>query len=413
MSKVFSISFFLLFFVSLSFAEKINKKIILEQTLVNNPLVSSSQLQLENAKNAYKVAFSAFLPSVDLSAQTEKNYSNNIENSGYSIGGTVSLSIFSGFSDYNNLKSKSAEIDLAQASYQRAVSDAVYEVMNQYVNLMWAFETVELLKKIKGQREENKSMVELKYNSGNVDLGSLKRVEADAAIAEYELRKAERYIETASAALLKSIGRNDIGTILETDERLDVSKNINSKQDFDKFIYQIPEVIIAKSRVTSYEALNKMSKSYWLPFINISGRTSQYGDNNTSNKNSWNANISASYFLFAGGKHYANIQTAENQFKIAIKDFRNTVNHIKSAAVANHNALIDAFETISVRETYLEAAKLQSEISTKKYVNGLSSYQDWYSIENDYITAQKNFLDTKKNAELTKYQWHNFIGDGF
>lgn len=39
--------------------------------------------------------------------------------------------------------------------------------------------------------------------------------------------------------------------------------------------------------------------------------------------------------------------------------------------------------------------------------------QDWYSIENDYINAQKTFLDAKKEAVLEKALWRNFIGEGF
>ena len=46
-------------------------------------------------------------------------------------------------------------------------------------------------------------------------------------------------------------------------------------------------------------------------------------------------------------------------------------------------------------------------------MNGLSTYQDWYSIENDYISSRKTMLDAKKTAALERAKWYNFIGEGF
>ncbi|MDR0485407.1 MAG: hypothetical protein LBH29_01620, partial [Elusimicrobiota bacterium] len=60
-----------------------------------------------------------------------------------------------------------------------------------------------------------------------------------------------------------------------------------------------------------------------------------------------------------------------------------------------------------------EASQIQAEISERKYVNGLISYQDWYSIENDYINSQIQFLDAKRNSALEEVKWKKFKGDSF
>jgi outer membrane protein TolC len=411
--KNLAIGSLLLFFsFSLTSAEKITWEYVERQTMQNNPSIQSAKFRLENAQIAYQSSLSGYLPSVSLrggasQGESEENFSRS-----YSYGLNASLSIFSGFETYNTVKQKSAELKAAEADYKRAVSDAAYEAAAQYVNLMWSYETVELLKQIKERRGENKDMIKLKYDSGNVDIGSLRRVEADAQTAAYDLRKAERYIETASAQLLKVIGRND-NIILETDERLDVENRNIERPDFNELVTSIPEFLAARYGADSYQALSSKSKSSLWPDISVSGSVSRFDREWTPDKQSWDAGISLSYSLFSGGKRYFDIKTAANQFKIAQENLKNISNQLKSKSVSNYNALLDSLESIGIRELYLEAAKLQAEISQRKYINGLATYQDWYSIENDYINSRRTLLDAKKAAILEKALWYNFIGEGF
>ena len=400
-------------FISASFAnaEKITWDKIVSLTKEQNPSIQTAKLKLDNAKLSYDKALSGYLPDVSLGGKASQGESDDKFSRSYSYGLNASLSIFSGFGTYNDIKQKSADLKAAQAAYDRAVSDTAYDAAAQYVNLMWAYETAELSKRILERRTENKDMINLKYNSGNVDIGSLKRVEADVELSSYDLRKAQRYTETASAALMKTIGRKD-NAVLETDERIILNERSVVKEDFNSLITKIPEFLIAQYNINSYEALSAKAKSVWLPEIGLSGSLGRSGNEWTPDKNSWNAGLSISYPLFTGTR-IADTKTAANQLKIAEENLKNVSNQLKASAITNYNNLQDSLENIAAREYYLAASQQQAEISQRKYVNGLSSYQDWYSIENDYISSQRTILDTKRAAALEKAKWHNFIGDGF
>jgi len=155
------------------------------------------------------------------------------------------------------------------------------------------------------------------------------------------------------------------------------------------------------------------SKSAWLPDLSLSGGYSRSGDEWFPERSGWNLGLSLSYTLFNGGARIADVKTAANAAQIAQENLKNTANSLKAKAVSNYNSLADYYENVAVREHYLKASAQQAEISARKYVNGLSTYQDWYSIENDYISAQKTLLDAKKSAVLEKARWDNFIGKGF
>jgi outer membrane protein TolC len=410
--KRFLCLFLALLFSSSLFAEKINWQQISQQTLQNNPSIQTAKLKLDNAKQSYHRAIGGYLPDISLRGSASQGATEGNFARSYSYGLNASLSVFAGFETYNELRTRSAELKAAQADYDRTVSDAAYEAAAQYLNLMWAYETVELTKQIKDRRNENKDMIQLKYNSGNVDIGSLKRVEADVETVNYDLRKAQRSIETVSAALVKAIGKED-NAVLETQETLDIFDTDLSKPDFEDILNKIPEFLKASYTVESVQAQSAKTKSQWLPSINLSGSLSNSDNQWTPDKKGWDAGISISYPLFTGGKRYADTQIAINQLKIAQENLKGTRSLLRYQAVYYYNAFTDAYENIAVRKNYLEASKLQAEISQRKYVNGLTTYQDWYSIENDYINSQKVLLDAKKAAALEKAKWHNFTGEGF
>ncbi|MCL2144272.1 MAG: TolC family protein [Endomicrobia bacterium] len=412
MKKLILTSLVAVFAFSAANAEKIDWDAAVKQTYDRNPSIQTARLRLENAQQSYNRALSGYMPDVSLRGGASQGESDGKGFSrSYSYGLNANLSIFSGFDTYNDVKQKSAELKAAQADYDRAVSDAAYNVAAQYVNLMWAYETVELSKKILERRTENKDMIQLKYNSGNADVGSLRRVEADVELSAYDFRKAQRYIETVSAALLQAIGRKD-GVILETDEKLTLKKRELSKPDYDRLIAAIPEFLSAKYGINSYEAQAAKSKSAWWPSLSLSGSLGRSGNEWAPYGNSWDAGLSLSYPLFTGSK-IADTKIAANQLKIAEENLKTVSNSLKANAVNYYNSLTDAVENIAAREFYLTASQQQAEISQRKYVNGLSTYQDWYSIENDYISSQKTLLDAKRSAALEKAKWHNFIGEGF
>ncbi|MDR2067242.1 MAG: TolC family protein [Endomicrobium sp.] len=416
MKNFFSIVIVAYFFCPYIFSETIDISMVEEQTIKNNPHLKAAQLDLNNVKQEYASAFSLFLPKIVFSGgisdtKNEMQSSDTIRQ--YSLALEGSLSLFEGFSSYNELKEKFAKLKIAQANYDRTVSDIRYEAHYCYANLMWAYETVSLLEKIKERRKENRDLIQLKYNSGNADISSLKRCDADVALAEYNLERAKRNIQTASAALLNVIGRIDDITILEPLDHLWYKGEILAKPDFNTLIVTIPEFLNAQHNFEMYKYINRKSKSQWLPYINLSGNVSKNDLHWVPEAQILDYRLTVSYPLFTGGKRYRDVKIASNHMKVASYKLAATVSSLKTKAVEYYNNLVDACEIIATRAFYVEASKLQSEISTKKYINGLCTYYDWYSIENDYIAAQQNLLDAKKTASIEEAKWLNFIGKGF
>ncbi|MBU0952356.1 MAG: hypothetical protein KKH91_06015 [Elusimicrobia bacterium] len=46
----------------------------------------------------------------------------------------------------------------------------------------------------------------------------------------------------------------------------------------------------------------------------------------------------------------------------------------------------------------------------EKYMNGLSTYNEWYSIENDYINSERSVLNARMNEIIYDAAWKNILG---
>jgi outer membrane protein TolC len=437
MKKAFIALVFVLIASSYIYAEKITAEIVESQTLQNNPSIAKAKYALYIAKEELYSSFSSFLPTIGFSVSLQqkdigfyeqsdkiniemkdKDYvigKNKYEKKGdkqYLCGLDLKMSLFSGFSEYNKTRALSAKLKIAQEDYTRAVSNAVCEAHKAYVNLMHTYESIDLYKQIKDRRAENRDLVKLRYNSGSGDIGSLMRSKADFKVTEYELEKAQRAIETNSAALLVAIGRNDDMTILETDERVVVNKEIISKPDFDNLIIKIPDFLSAKYKLDYAKAENLVKNKEWLPSIDFTGQINRlrYDNNKFESGATWNTALNLKYLLFTGGKRFFDTKSSRAQEKIAAEDFRNKKNELKFSAIQYYNNWVNEYEFLTVGNFHLESCKLQADIAKKKYINGLVSYEDWYAIEDVYIKNQKNMLDCRAKAILSKISWIQFLG---
>ncbi|GHT22489.1 hypothetical protein AGMMS49953_01410 [Endomicrobiia bacterium] len=400
MKKIFVVLLSLFIVTFYVYAEEINKKTVKIQTLKNNPSIAAAKLALDNAKQEYNSSLGSFLPEIIGNFQCNDDYLYTLE---------IAIPLFERFEKYSDLKAKASEFKSAQASYARIVSNELYKADAAYINLICLYEKIELLKNAKEKRIENKNMIEFKYNSGEVNIASLRKVEADFAIVEYDLKVMQRYIETASAQLLKAIGRNDYTTILETNERLAISEKLPQKPDYDSLITVIPEFIIAQNKLESCKIQTLKAKSQWLPSLtgNIQLKSRSLRSLLFSQ---WLPSLKISYTIFNGGKRYACMQTASNNLKIASEELKNIANNLKAEAIEHYNNLTNAYELVALKTQYLSVTKLLSEISAKEYVNGIVNYEKWYSIEKDYFSSQIELLEAKKEAVLKRAEWNTFTG---
>ncbi|MBN1621818.1 MAG: TolC family protein [Endomicrobiales bacterium] len=388
---------------------------LLDEANQHNPELLKARESFKKYNLLYKKTYSGYLPSLSASASASQSGSDSSDISkGYSYGLRGSLSVFSGFSDYYNVKSGSLDLRKSELSLQRAMSDIVYSLKVSYISLLWAQESVKLSQQILERRKNNYEMVRLKYEAGREDKGSLLRVEADKLQAEYDLKRAQRELKTASYELCEVLGKDKY-------EVIEISGNLSENADFqnmenlenteiEKLAENVPEYLIAKYDVTLSRYGKKSAWSSFYPSLSLSSSLSNSGDQWESASKSWSAGVSLSYSLFSGGNDYYNLKIQDSNIIVARENFRKTSNSLVKQLQEGLNSYLDSVENIKIREKYLQASQEQSDVTTAKYINGLTTYYDWYSVENNYISSQKSYISAIREAVQSEARWQNLIG---
>jgi outer membrane protein TolC len=382
---------------------------IVAQTRQYNPTLKKAEATVQQAQENYRGSFSGFLPSVSANAGTSQ--SNN-ETAGfvrsYSYGLSGSISLFSGFSDLSMVRIKELDLKTARTSYTRTVSDTMFTVRRDFIRLLWAQNMVQLSTDILNQRTENLNMIQLKYESGSENKGSLMRVEADKVEAEYNLAQAKRTLASTQVALLRAMGRDDVSEIAVRGALTAAKPGAVTVKDLAA---RTPEYQSALYTLQKADRQITQTKSSFYPTLSLNGSTGRTGSVWAPDRDQWNMGLSLSYPLFSGGKNYYDVRAATLGRTISETALRETANTLETNLTAGYNDLIDTVDNVGVREKYLAASQKQAEIVSMKYINGLSSYQDWYTIENDYINSQRALLNSRRDAALSAAQWKNYLGE--
>ncbi|MBI5572987.1 MAG: TolC family protein, partial [Elusimicrobia bacterium] len=111
-------------------------------------------------------------------------------------------------------------------------------------------------------------------------------------------------------------------------------------------------------------------------------------------------------------RNYYDIKLAQTDKAISEEAFRSVQQQLTSMLFSVWNDFINEVESVNVSQMYFSAAEEQSKITSTKYINGLASYQDWYTVENDFINSEKSLLDAKKNSVISEANWKNVLGVG-
>lgn len=377
----------------------------------NNPAIKRSAETLKQAQLSHKRAVANFLPDLSASASATQSKTDPGDLSRrYSVGLSGSLSLFSGFSDIAELRVQEYNLKTAETNNLRTLADTVYDVRSSYINLLWAQETVSLLQDILNIRSNNYSLVQLKYESGSEDKGSMLRVEADKAQAELDLLKAQRYLKSASLQLSRALGKEEFSVIQVTGSF--AAANVSLDGEPSPLVEKTPEYIAAFYAYERSKAELLSARSGYYPSLSLSGSTSKTGEEWVPDNAGWSVGLTLNYPFFQGGKNFINVISARAGVAAEKETFRQSRLQLAANIDSAYNTYLNSSDNVSVSEKYLAASNEQSKITTTKYLNGLVSYIDWYSVENDYISSMKSLLNAKRDAALGRASFDKVLGLG-
>ncbi|PAW78433.1 MAG: hypothetical protein B9S32_07875 [Verrucomicrobia bacterium Tous-C9LFEB] len=384
----------------------------------NNPDIEASWHGWQNAEAVRKGSYSQFFPQVSVSTGFTRSYQpSSASGSGmteyssqYSAEATVNQMVFDGFKTKGGVDQAKAQARVALASLAGEKSLVSYELKTAFAQLLFAQELVRISKDIVGQRDLNYRLIEMFYQSGKENKGSLLLSKANLSQAQYELRQAQRNVEVSQRQLQTTMGRLIIRPVYAVGEL--VTAEIELNPDFKKLALRTPAHFQSSASADASAAGITLAQSTLYPQINASATASRQDSKFVPKYSGWSAGVSASWDLFDGGSTYFNVKAARASLQQSLATLRSTDDQTALSLAEDYKSLVDGVELVKVTEEALAAAALRSRIAQEQYRNGLISFQDFETITNSFISQQRTTLAARRDAVLAEANWEQSRGIG-
>jgi outer membrane protein TolC len=385
----------------------------LEQTQADSPELASARSAVRELEYDVASASAGFLPSIDASAgtaytETERRaggWSNNKRTSG---GLDLSQDLFSGGGNVAKRKRALAQLEVGNEQYRKALADVELRARLAYLDVLYAQDLIDLTQKIADRRANNVRLIQLRFDGGRENAGSLARSRAQSAQADYELREARRALIYARRNLAAAMGQLDLVSGVQGELS---ARNPGDLDDLQELMEQTPNYQIAVTQIEASRQGMRVTRSARFPQVDFkasvgvrdnSGYEHFIGD--------WEVGLNARIPLYSGNRIKSDVAAAKEKIVQSEMDMVDTANTLMATLQQRWNNYQDAFENEAVQKELLDAERLRAEISTAKYKQGLLSYEDWDIIESNLINQGKIYLLRRRNAENEQARWKNALG---
>ena len=383
----------------------------LEQTRASSPELVSARAAVRQLEFGATSASSGFLPQISASASASRGQSEvrgswfDTEGSGADV--NLSQDLFSGGGNVAARKRALAQLEIGQEQYRKALADVELRVRLAYLDVLYAQNLIDLTDKIRGRRSNNVRLIQLRFDGGRENAGSLARSKAQLAQAAFEVREARRALNYALRNLASAMGLKNPGPGVSGDL---AAKSPDEIADFDGLMEQTPEYLIARTQIEASKQGMKVARSGRFPSIVFNASAGINSGNYDVYDGRWNMSLGAAIPLYTGNRLKSDVAAAKERIVQSEMDLLNTANTLLATLQQRWNSYADAVESEAVQKGLLDAELLRAEISTAKYKQGLLSYEDWDQIESTLISQGKTHLQLRRSAESERARWRNTLG---
>lgn len=357
-------------------------------------------------------ARSGYFPSVAGSLNYDQTHLSETDSTAqvYSASVTLTQNLFAGLRDYYRSSQATANTRLAGEVFRETKAKITSDFVTAYQNLVTAQESLKLTESFIKRRQDNLRLVELRFEGGRENKGSVMLSQAYLEQAKYENLQARHALENAQLALAHFLGI-DNAQIERVADAVPVS-DPGPPPDFAALATRTPGYQQILATVDANIAGVGVARSAFLPSLSVTGSVGRNDDEFFPRNDRWSVGATLSIPLFDGGRDYSTLKsTAYTRDASAAR--RTSVDRVQMETLKDtFQQFVEAVEKLRVDESFQKAATLRAEIARSQYNNGLISFVDWDNIENDLINRQKNLVTSKKARVLSEAGWNQVRGEG-
>jgi outer membrane protein TolC len=391
-------------------------------SLRSQPGVVQAEAAVDNAAARVRTAKGAWLPSLDLSASGNQNFSgvpSRVDpNTGLAVGsssGSVntslrsSVTLFDGFQRSADTKSARASETAADASLVNARYQQRLTTTNQFLDALAAAELVGVRQASVNRAEEQLKVSINKLNAGSATRSDSLRSRVTLGTAQLQLIQAQASLAAGEAGLARLIGTT--GRVAAADDSSFyhvMTAPVDTAELRQEAESKSPQVQAAVASAAAARAGITSARSGYWPTLSLSGNVGLSGSSsrNYSFYDSRGASLSLSWPLFDRFQREQSINTAENSSLTAEAQAADAARQV-SASLTSQLATLGAARTqIEITQVSVRAAEEDLRVQQERYRVGASTIVDILTsqealdqAEADAVNARFSYLRAKAQIE--------------
>jgi len=392
---------------------------------IHSPEIKAANTALLAAQEQTKSAIGGYFPVIAASANYSRSENNtyfpgtppgtlqNSDMDAYTAQINLTQNLFNGFGDQARIAEARANERSFIANLQIVKAKISSDLKTAFAGLMYARESLTLAEQILQRRKQNLSLVELRYEGGRENKGSVMLYKAYLRQAGFSKLQAVDLIDTAEATFGKVIGLEpeDVAAIAATPGTVPVSA-VPIKVNFKSIIVDTPvHAQAVEVENTNREAITA-ARANLLPVLAFNGSAGVFDTSWFPQNNRWSIGVGLTVPILNGGKDYYNLKAAQANLYNASANLELADRLLVALLKQNYYNFVEAIEKEQVDITFLDAARIRATIGRNKYDNGLLTFEDWDLIETDLITRETNALQSQQNRIVQESNWEQAQGKG-
>ncbi len=384
---------------------------------MSGPIYHESKIELEKNRILFYQALTSILPLTSASLRYTRNeYPSGLDTDVYSGSLSFTMPLFD-FDVFSSIIAARRQVNLSRVQNQASIAGLILNVKTAYYNLINAYELLESSDIAIKRAEENKKLIDAKY-----ELGSASRLEQLQSEVFY-LRALQ---DQAKAQTIKITAREELKSLcgLKTDiYPLDSLSEPDSIEwtELDSLIEKLLKVnyalIIAKN--TKGLARLNLTAAYlgFLPNISLFYGYNYSEDSLIFDFQHWQDNASRNYGvsislpIFEIKGLIFNILKARKDYQAQVHAYQRALLDSQKSLHATYASLHEVYASVRFSRKSLDAASEAIYIAREQYALGIISLLELLSAEKDFYEAKVSYSSTLSNFYVQKANLSYLLGE--
>jgi outer membrane protein len=392
----------------------------------NSPQTVVARGTIQTSSLSVKQAYSAFLPSIDLSARTSKQSGDRFDTQGnlvpftgnptsYSTGLNANLQLFDGGRRFFDIKKTKADVKAAEATEITQRYQVALQVKQQYYNILAARESQSAAEAQIDQANQQLRAAGLRLRAGAATTSDSLRSVIQLGNARLALLTAQNNLSLANATLTRLVASPRPVTATPSDT-LDQRVVIPTLAELEPLVEHAPAVEQAQAELESAKAASRSAKTAYFPTLNMSfsrggsGIDPAFGMGDKRFAYNQSLNFSLSFPLFNNLNREVSVLRAavtEDNAEVALRDARFEARQTLVQALGQMNT---ARQQVDIQAASVAAAVEDLRVQRARYELGASTLLEVLTSQSQLDQARTALIRARYDYRVAKAQLEALIG---